>query len=542
MGPEPSSPRVVSRIALAVVPLVLLVVLCEVVLWAAGAGEDDWLSLSRGFDHRASYFVPAPDGAGGWRTQMFETEALEVDIPPKGPRRRVVLLGGSNTQGFPGSELQRILNEQDGDPGWEVFNLGRQGYGSERVAILAGQVLPLQPDVVLVYAGHNEFTERGFALRLQEEGALSPVARLGDWLGGLRTTRVLSSALAPALADRGVDRRPEPRQPRDEAFKRLQYDETLQAFVAYRENLQRVVAVCAEADVGLVLCTVVGNDFAAPYVTNYSSETSAGDAEKHRRLLGRARRLIPGRFLEHLLPPIRLRQPDWGMTLRPEETASRRAQPPAPGRTAPTLRPLLGEFAEAPATSAPKAVSVAGAHWADPALWIPAVHDVLETYARLLVRDLTDAEREALKQARGLYGQAEVLVPDSPQAAFDHGLVAWLLGDDRGALTLLRRAADLDRAPRRGNDLSNGIVRAVAAGHVGEGDEGARDGTGGEAGGGAAGSPIQLVDIEQRFRDRSPGGLVGYEVMTDHCHLQPGVRPVLMADLAPAVIAAAARR
>jgi hypothetical protein len=67
--------------------------------------------------------------------------------------------------------------------------------------------------------------------------------------------------------------------------------------------------------------------------------------------------------------------------------------------------------------------------------------------------------------------------------------------------------------------VTNGAVRVIAAEH-----------------------DVELLDIEQLFRDRSPHGLVGYEIMTDVCHMQPGVRPVLMADLVPGILAAQSKR
>ena len=48
----------------------------------------------------------------------------------------------------------------------------------------------------------------------------------------------------------------------------------------------------------------------------------------------------------------------------------------------------------------------------------------------------------------------------------------------------------------------------------------------------------EMLDVDRRMRKRTPGALVGYEMMTDVCHTQPGVRPVLMADFVVAVLVA----
>lgn len=510
--------RAAKHVGFALLPLVLLLALAELTLWALDLGAPDrQLALSRGFDRTAAYLVPDPERPGGWRSQMFEVESLEVKVPPRSERRRLVLLGGSNTQGFPSAELARRLDEADPDPGWEVVNLGRAGYGSERVSILMEQCLQLEPDVVLIYCGHNEFMESGFALELGARGAFSMAGRAVEGLSNLRTMNVLVEALQPELKDRSFDRKPEPRsEDRGEAFRRMKYADTLLCYEAYRVNLERMLDVARQAGVAVVLTTVVGNDLVPPYVTNYSSATTQGQADEHRRLVRQARGRIPERFRRHLLPPQILTQPDWGISLRPEEQERRREQPPAGGRAVPPLRTLLGEFAAAPATQGPKMASVAGAHWPDPALWVTPVYDVLDTLSAVHARDLDDTERAGLVQAVRHLERARELVPDAPQGLFDLALVSDLLGDDAGALALFRESARYDRAPRRGNDVSNGIVRELAASRG-----------------------VAFVDVEQRFRERCPGGLVGYEVMTDVCHLQPGVRPVLMADLVPGVLEAA---
>ena len=44
-----------------------------------------------------------------------------------------------------------------------------------------------------------------------------------------------------------------------------------------------------------------------------------------------------------------------------------------------------------------------------------------------------------------------------------------------------------------------------------------------------------LLDSDALFATRVPGGLVGWEWMTDHCHLNRGAATVLMEDVAHAI-------
>ena len=77
----------------------------------------------------------------------------------------------------------------------------------------------------------------------------------------------------------------------------------------------------------------------------------------------------------------------------------------------------------------------------------------------------------------------------------------------------MRRGAATDRAPRKGTQYSNDIVREVA-GRLG----------------------VPLADVEQRMRSRSPEGLVGFELMRDECHFHQGPRYVLVLDIADHVL------
>jgi len=77
---------------------------------------------------------------------------------------RVIALGESSTYGFPHpptASFPRVLSDmlRDVQPGRvvEVINLGIPATNSWTLRDIAGEVLKLEPDMVLVYAGHNEY-------------------------------------------------------------------------------------------------------------------------------------------------------------------------------------------------------------------------------------------------------------------------------------------------------------------------------------------------------------------------------------------------
>ena len=525
--------RFLRCLVLALLPVAVLAVGVELALMALDVGEPGQrLNMSRGFDRSAGYLVPDPENPGGWHTQMFEVEHLEITVPPKSDRRRLVMVGGSNTQGFPSNALAQKLDAADPDHTWEVVNLGRSGYGSERVSILLDQAIDLEPDVVLVYTGHNEFMEVGFRKSLAAQGALSTFGRAAQGLGDhLRVMNVLMDAFEPELTDRSVDRRPELRQKRAKTFDYLTYTETRTFYEAYASNLQKIAETVLDAGVGLVLCTLASNEFVGPYTPKrlVNEGATLEESKQFKKLLKAAGKAIPARFRLGLLDRadpnelrrITLSQPDWGITLRPEEIEARLASPPAAGRTVPTLRRLGGPLGKLPETNDPKATSIAGAHWPDPSLWMNKVFDLLETMEALHEREPTSKELAALRRADSLFGQALEIAPDAPRALFGRGLCAYVLGEDARARKLFTEAVRYDRAPHRATGPINNTVRELA-------DTLSVDG-------------VTFVDVEALFRARSPSGLVGYEIMTDVCHIQPGARLPLMDDFVPAILSAAYR-
>lgn len=512
--------RILRAVLFSCVPLVVLLAALELVLrvfdWGGAEGR---LSLARGFDPRAHYLVPDAGRPGGWRTQVFENPADEVAIPPRDGGTRVLLFGGSNTRLFSAEDLAAQLDAAAPGVRHEVVNLGCPGYGSERVLILLRQALDdLDPDILVVYCGHNEFVEAGFAAELAQSWDQPWFRRLASAAQHLRTVNLLvelaSSTSGPSPgADAGApadpraaagngaaDGRPEPRGDRQEMMD-LRYEQTLLFYDVYRDNLRAMCDAAEAHGVGLVLCTVVGNMLAPPVVPRHAAELSAQDGREFNRLRNQCFERLPARLVRGLSgagkdgKPTRLRWDDWGEHLL---AADRYVRPEREPQTPPALRRLLPPLDGAPL-------------WTDPALWNPRVFELLGTASAFLARDLSPDERRAVAEATDLARRAVDLSPGHAQAVFDLGLCLYLGGATDEALQCLHRAATLDCSPNRGNDLTNGVVREVAAEHP----------------------EAAFVDADRLFEGRSPDALVTYELLMDNCHLHPGARHALMQDLVP---------
>ena len=79
---------------------------------------------------------------------------------------RIFCLGGSTTYGRPYDDktafsgwLRELLQKIDSSREWEIINAGGISYASYRVAHLMEELIHYQPDLFIIYTGHNEFLE-----------------------------------------------------------------------------------------------------------------------------------------------------------------------------------------------------------------------------------------------------------------------------------------------------------------------------------------------------------------------------------------------
>lgn len=457
----------------------LLALLLEGVLALLSiAPERDSTPLARGFDRGAAYLV-SDEASGGWRTQFQDGKLPEVVIPPRdGSRTRVLLFGGSNTHRMPTDHLRRALG-----PRYEVFNLGRQGYGSERVAILFEQALEhLEPDIAVVYSGHNEFVELGFRDELEREWSSGGLRGLAELAGELRTFRALEALFE------GSSQAPPPEawSGQHDAFLDLTYEETLEHLEEYANNLRLMCERARERHVELVLCSVVYNRWATPHVSTLDGPATSAERDRVRDRLLSVELLLPNRlrplFIQH--GDRRLRSHQW-----------------LPQGGAPVEADYSGLVARNPELEVPQGAD-------------PRVSRVLEAYDRVLQRRLEPEWRAPLEQAAGILRELLTDHPRHPRASFDLAAIEQALGRGERTRELLETAARFDRAPRKGNAVTNAHVRQVTEEFPG----------------------VRFLDVDAGFTQRAADGLVGWEWMLDHCHLgEPASRLVLeliAADLA----------
>ena len=122
---------------------------------------------------------------------------------------RIFTVGGSTTYGRPYDDttsfsgwLRRLLPRADGSRNWEIINAGGISYASYRVARVMEELSEFEPDLFVVYCGHNEFLEeRTYRDQKQTSSILTTI---GGIASHTRIYAAMQSALHAAPAARSA--------------------------------------------------------------------------------------------------------------------------------------------------------------------------------------------------------------------------------------------------------------------------------------------------------------------------------------------------
>ncbi len=260
----------IKNLALGMAVTLVFFVVLELILMVAGVTPlYDRSDTSVGFSGYAPLFVKytEADGERVFRTaknklQWFNMQAFPVS--KAGDVKRVFCLGGSTTYGRPYDDrtsfcgwLRRFLPAADTTCRWEVINAGGISYASYRVARLMEELAEYEPDLFIVYTGHNEFLEsRTYSDLLEVPVFLRSLAvqasrtRLFTLLFDLfnRHEAVLPTEV-DALLDNSVG--PEDYH-RDDELREIILGE-------YRNSLVRMTEISERAGADLILVTPASN-------------------------------------------------------------------------------------------------------------------------------------------------------------------------------------------------------------------------------------------------------------------------------------------
>jgi tetratricopeptide (TPR) repeat protein len=326
-GAEDAAPESADRLPawksllFSALPLVLFLATAEALLAVAGIAprllrDDPYV----GFASNVPVFVEAraPDGERILTTarnkrRYFNEQRFPAD--KANGARRIFCVGGSTTYGRPYGDgtsfcgwLREFLAAADPGVRWEVINAGGISYASYRVAAVVEELAGYDPDLFIIYSGHNEFLEERTYASVRD---VHPAVRTLDSLlsrtrtySGLRT--LIGSARAPSdapVSHRAVlpgevatilDRSVGPSAyRRDDALRE-------QVLEHYRFNLERMLRIARGAGARAILVAPASNlKDCSPFKSEHSERLSAPDRERWRAAYQRgAGSLAEGRWAQ----------------------------------------------------------------------------------------------------------------------------------------------------------------------------------------------------------------------------------------------------
>ena len=273
--------------------------------------EDPFLGFAAG----AALFseVTGADGSREMETaeakrRFFNEQRFPRQKPPG--TFRIFCLGGSTTYGRPYDDatsfagwLRAMLPVADPTREWEVINAGGISYASYRISNLMEELAGYDPDLFIVYTGHNEFLEertysdvRRTPQVLRSAAALVSRTRTGAAMKGLierfRRPRGQGSSRGFALPEEV-----EAKLDRSAGLGLYSRDDALRDDVLrhFQLSLERIVGMADESGAQLILVTPASNlrDF-SPFKSQHSPELSSAEQLRSRKLLAAARAASSG--------------------------------------------------------------------------------------------------------------------------------------------------------------------------------------------------------------------------------------------------------
>ena len=310
-GEDTSNKRAVGwkRPLFGLVTVLLFFGIVEGVLWVAGVStlleeRDPFL----GFSEQVRVFqLNEERGLFSARRRAvahsFNYQEFAADKPDDG--FRVFVLGGSSAYGFPWGTniaftrpLEKALQAVWPGRSIEAVNAAAMSYGSHRLRILARELLQYEPDLLIVYGGHNEFVERRFYRDLLDRPA--ELDRFRKLLYRSRLYSLMTRAYEGVAG--GEDAETGAASAEGGTGQLLGLDVVREYSVEvgaaeaeevrglYEENLRAIVDLADGAGVRVLLCTVPSNLTGwIPNQSLFSSDTGAEDRQAVLDLLEQAR-------------------------------------------------------------------------------------------------------------------------------------------------------------------------------------------------------------------------------------------------------------
>ena len=269
-----------KKLLFAIITVAALFTVVEILLVVVGVRpalyeEDPYV----GFSSYVPLFVKqaGPDGKAVMVTaenklSFFNPQQFAAKKPAG--TYRIFCAGGSTTFGRPYADvtsfcgwLRAMLPKADPSRKWELINVGGVSYASYRVAVLMEELIRYEPDLFIIYSGHNEFLEhrtygqiirtpravRGLGAIMSRTRMYTAAKQAVDALGGSSDAALDKRNFLPGEVETILESSIGPESyHRDDGLKKQVLDH-------YRYNLMRMVDIARSVGAKVILITPASN-------------------------------------------------------------------------------------------------------------------------------------------------------------------------------------------------------------------------------------------------------------------------------------------
>ena len=224
--------------------------------------------------HGVDYYTMNPDIKHRYFSQVdFSPNTSPESFLPSKPKEtyRIFCLGASTTVGYPywynaafSSFLRDRLQKQFPNKKCEIINLGMTATNSYTVVDIANELVNYEPDLIIVYDGHNEFYGAlGIASR-ETLGSSRLIAKMYLRLIHLQTFQLAQNLVSQIV---GIFSASAPAEGRGTMMERLSHGKYIpygsptyhDALSIFQENIDDLRNICNEHNIPLMISSQVSN-------------------------------------------------------------------------------------------------------------------------------------------------------------------------------------------------------------------------------------------------------------------------------------------
>lgn len=272
---------------------VLLLALVEGLLAIGGveplAARDPFV----GFSGTSPLFVQTSPGRYSLnpaKSSYFNAQSFQM--PKPAGTFRIVVLGGSTTYGRPydrevafGAWLEKLIERYAGNEAVEVLNAGGISYASYRVRRVMQEMAAYEPDLFVLYSGHNEFLEARTFSELREQSEFVRTLRGMAHHSRIYSVlaRMLGRAAEPSDGSASLGDNVEAMLEKVGGPDLYRRDEVFRQGVIhqYRHEISEMVRFCREEKIPLVMATLPVNlSGVSPFKSEHARQLDAKSSAK----------------------------------------------------------------------------------------------------------------------------------------------------------------------------------------------------------------------------------------------------------------------